>query len=86
MRDLTLLTATRTRRLPFGRSLPFSRSLAAAAALALVAIVLTGIVLGRIGSYQDTRELVLHKNYLITYRVRADEVQFLQIWHAAQRR
>lgn len=43
-------------------------------------------LLGRIGSYQDTRELVLHKNSLITYRFRADEVQLMQIWHAAQQR
>ena len=43
-------------------------------------------LLGRVGSYQDTRELALHKNCLITCRVRADEVQLLQIWHAAQKR
>jgi addiction module RelE/StbE family toxin len=43
-------------------------------------------LLGRIGALQDTRELVVHKNYLITYRARADEVQLLQVWHVAQRR
>lgn len=43
-------------------------------------------LLGRIGSLQDTRELVVHRNYLITYRARADEVQLLQVWHVAQRR
>ena len=41
-------------------------------------------LLGRIGVYQDTRELVVHKNYLVTYRVRADEVQVLQVWHVAR--
>ena len=39
---------------------------------------------GRSGAYQDTRELVVHKNYLITYRLRGDEVQVLQVWHVAR--
>ena len=43
-------------------------------------------LLGRIGVYADTRELVVHKNYLVTYRVRADEVQVLQVWHVARAR
>lgn len=43
-------------------------------------------LLGRTGVYQDTRELIVHKNYLVTYRVRADEVQVLQVWHVARRR
>ena len=43
-------------------------------------------LMGRIGGYQDTRELVVHKNYLLTYRVRGDQVQVLQVWHAAQLR
>lgn len=41
-------------------------------------------LLGRKGAYQDTRELVVHKNYLVTYRVRGDEVQILQVWHVAR--
>ena len=41
-------------------------------------------LLGRIGAYQDTRELVVHKNYLVTYRVRGDEVHVLQVWHLAR--
>ena len=41
-------------------------------------------LLGRIGAYQDTRELVVHRNYLVTYRVRGDEVQVLQVWHVAR--
>jgi toxin ParE1/3/4 len=43
-------------------------------------------LLGRTGAYQDTRELVVHRNYLVTYRVRADEVQMLQVWHVARDR
>ena len=43
-------------------------------------------LLGRIGVYQDTRELVVHKNYLVTCRVRADEAQVLQVWHVARDR
>ena len=41
-------------------------------------------LLGRTGAYQDTRELVVHKNYLVAYRVRGDEVQILQVWHVAR--
>ena len=40
--------------------------------------------LGRAGAYQDTRELVLHKSYLVTHRVRGMEVQVLQVWHVAR--
>lgn len=43
-------------------------------------------LLGRIGAYQDTRELVVHRNFLVTYRVRADEVQVLQVWRVARNR
>ena len=43
-------------------------------------------LLGHTGVYQDTRELVVHKNYLVTYRVRADEVQIVQVWHVARSR
>ena len=43
-------------------------------------------LIGRTGVYADTRELVVHKNYIVTYRVRADEVQMLQVWHSAQQR
>ena len=37
-------------------------------------------LLGRTGAYQDTRELVAHKSCLVTYRVRSDEAQVLQVW------
>jgi toxin ParE1/3/4 len=43
-------------------------------------------LMGRTGVVGDTRELVVHRNYLLTDRVRRDEVQVLQVWHAAQRR
>lgn len=43
-------------------------------------------LLGRIGALDDTRELVAHRNYLVTYRMRADEVQVLQVWHVARNR
>ncbi|MBI5256186.1 MAG: type II toxin-antitoxin system RelE/ParE family toxin [Burkholderiales bacterium] len=43
-------------------------------------------LLGRIGAYEDTRELIVHRNHLVTYRLRADEVQLLQVWHVARQR
>ena len=43
-------------------------------------------LMGRQGRLEDTRELVAHKNYLVTYRLRADEVQLLQVWHVARER
>ncbi len=42
--------------------------------------------IGRHGALPDTRELVLHRNDLVTYRVRAEEVQILQVWHVARQR
>jgi addiction module RelE/StbE family toxin len=32
------------------------------------------------------RELVIHCNYLLSYRVKNDCVEILQVWHVAQRR
>ena len=43
-------------------------------------------LLGRQGRLQDTRELIVHRNYFVSYRLRADEVQLLQIWHVARER
>jgi toxin ParE1/3/4 len=43
-------------------------------------------LMGRTGKLEDTRELVVHRNYLVTYRLRADEVQLLQVWHVARER
>lgn len=42
--------------------------------------------MGRAGALPDTRELIVHRNYLVTYRVRADEIQIVQIWHVARHR
>ena len=43
-------------------------------------------VLGRPGALDDTRELVVHRNYILTYRLRRDEAQVLQIRHVARNR
>jgi toxin ParE1/3/4 len=41
-------------------------------------------LLGRPGALPDTRELVVHRNYLVTYRLQAGEVQVMQVWHVAR--
>jgi toxin ParE1/3/4 len=40
--------------------------------------------LGRAGRVFGTKELVLHKNYVAVYRVKANEVHILTILHSAQ--
>lgn len=42
--------------------------------------------IGRRGELEGTRELMLHRNYLLTYRVSSETVEILQIWHVAQNR
>jgi len=42
--------------------------------------------IGRRGELEGTRELMLHRNYLLTYRVSSEAVEILQIWHVAQKR
>jgi addiction module RelE/StbE family toxin len=42
--------------------------------------------IGRRGDLEGTRELKLHRNYLLTYRVSSEAVEILQIWHVAQNR
>ncbi len=42
--------------------------------------------IGRRGDFEGTRELMLHRNYLLTYRVSSEVVEILQIWHVAQNR
>jgi addiction module RelE/StbE family toxin len=41
--------------------------------------------MGRAGG-PDYRELVLHKHYLLTYRIRPGRIEVLQVWHTAQAR
>jgi toxin ParE1/3/4 len=41
--------------------------------------------LGRAGRVIGTRELVVHKNYLLCYRVREDRVEILCVQHAKRR-
>lgn len=43
-------------------------------------------LLGRAGALDDTRELVVHRNYLVSYRLHGEEVQVLQVWHVARNR
>jgi toxin ParE1/3/4 len=42
--------------------------------------------LGRRTEIEGIRELVVHANYLISYRVSNEAVEILQVWHAAQQR
>jgi addiction module RelE/StbE family toxin len=32
------------------------------------------------------RELIIHRHYLVTYRVMSDGIDILQVWHTAQKR
>lgn len=41
--------------------------------------------LGRPGRVLGTRELVAHKNYIITYRVRGENVEVIRVLHVAKR-
>ena len=42
--------------------------------------------MGRASEKPDVRELVVHKNYLVSYRIQRDTIEILQVWHAAQMR
>ncbi|MFN3716348.1 MAG: type II toxin-antitoxin system RelE/ParE family toxin [Thiobacillus sp.] len=42
--------------------------------------------IGRRGDLEGTRELMLHRNYLLTCRVGSEAGEILQIWHVAQKR
>jgi len=41
--------------------------------------------LGRAGRVQNTRELVVHPNYILIYRVADGVVEILRVKHAAQK-
>ena len=38
-------------------------------------------LLGRAGVVADTRELVIHENYIVYYRIRDEQVQILRLLH-----
>ncbi len=40
--------------------------------------------MGRAGRVHGTRELVVHKNYIVIYRVRGESVEILRLHHAAR--
>lgn len=42
--------------------------------------------LGRASERPDIRELVVHKNYLVSYRIRRETIEVLQVWRATQNR
>ncbi len=42
--------------------------------------------MGRLSERQDVREFIVHKNYLVSYRLRPDRIEVLDIWHSAQQR
>lgn len=42
--------------------------------------------LGRASERTDIRELVVHEHYLVSYRLRREAIEILQVWHAAQER
>ena len=41
---------------------------------------------GRAGELMDVRELVVHRNHLVSYRLVGETVEVLQVWHVARRR
>lgn len=42
--------------------------------------------MGRRTEFDHVRELVVHPNYLLSYRVSAEMIEILQVWHVAQSR
>jgi toxin ParE1/3/4 len=41
--------------------------------------------IGRPGRVPGTRELVVHKNYIVPYRVRGENVEIIRVHHAGKR-
>lgn len=41
---------------------------------------------GRVGLVEGTRELVVLGAYVVVYRIRAETVEIVRVWHAAQQR
>ena len=42
--------------------------------------------LGKASAKPNIREFVVHRNYLVSYRIRPDVIEVIQVWHAAQKR
>ncbi len=42
-------------------------------------------LLGRSGMVPSTRELVVHENYIVYYRVRDSQIEILRVLHARRR-
>ena len=41
---------------------------------------------GRASEKADTREFFIHEHYLVSYRIRPERIEILQVWHTAQER
>lgn len=37
-------------------------------------------------SLPGVRELIVHRNYLLSYRIKPGRIEILQVWHVAQQR
>lgn len=42
--------------------------------------------MGRASEKPDTRELIVHQHYLVSYRIRPGRIDMLQVWHTARNR
>ncbi len=42
--------------------------------------------LGRSEAKESMRELVIQKHYLVSYRIKEDTIEILQVWHTAKDR
>lgn len=40
---------------------------------------------GRAGRVAGTRELIAHKNYILAYRVKGEDVEIIRVHHVAQK-
>jgi addiction module RelE/StbE family toxin len=42
--------------------------------------------MGRVSEAPEIREFVVHEHYLLSYRIRPERIEILQVWHTAQDR